>query len=136
MCCMRPKRRASSALLSTSNMSYGRSRRIFAYLDYHGAAPFKGRPRLSKPGELADDAFQARHDPCHALEIELVGRVTGGVIVRISEIGGVGEHDGLIADLPERPMVAHAHAVDLRRRGRALRPDGGMREKCLEDAID
>ena len=42
----------------------------------------------------------------HEVKVQRVDRVGGLVIVEVSEIGGVGEHDGWVAIVPERGVVA------------------------------
>ncbi len=63
-------------------------------------------------GNMRDTAGNAQSDLRHAFVIERVGRIGVHVVVRIAKVAGVGEHEGLIALIPERAVIGAADVVD------------------------
>src|SRR5260221_11783545 len=55
------------------------------------------------------DARQAVHNSGHPLIVERVRLVGRLMIIPVTERGGVSDHDGRIALLPERPVIGPAH---------------------------
>ncbi len=69
--------------------------------------------RLSLAEQFAHRGCDADGDFGHPGIVERVWCVGGLVVVRIAQEAGVGEHQGGIALVPERAVVAEADLVDL-----------------------
>lgn len=62
--------------------------------------------------EFFQHLFEPLHHSCHAIVIEGVGGVFGRVVVGVSEIGGVGDHEGVIALFAEAVVIGAADIAD------------------------
>src|SRR5438067_46293 len=72
-------------------------------------------------GELLDRASEAQRDARHAQVVELLGRVAWQMVMRVAVERGVGDHDGRVVVLAERPVVRPCDAWNRRGGGDAFR---------------
>src|SRR5262245_47659291 len=80
-------------------------------------APRLQRTRSECVREFLDHAGEAADDAGGGVEVDLVGGVGGEVVVLVAERGGVGDHEGGVADLVEAAVVGPVDLVDLARGG-------------------
>lgn len=69
--------------------------------------------------QLADRFLQAECDASEFVIVDLFGRIFRRMIIWVAVKGGISDHDRRVAEVPKRPVVRPADALELVRRGAA-----------------